>query len=248
LRPPGLSERLVESAKNTVGRLLGGGGEDDTADDGSEDTGQPAAEPEIEIDNAEIIDVYLGSLAVEVRGGSRVVEVSYTSVDPQLAATIVNTLADIYLVNQLEAKFDALKRASAWLNERLATLREQARQSEDAVEQYRAEAGLTQGVQASIVAEQITRLNTELGGARFALSTAQARLDQVRSFANSPAQLESLPEVLDYPVIQQLVQQPSSTDRLWICRRSSASAIPTSSIYGRRRRATGSRSRERSNG
>lgn len=216
LRPPGLGTRLINSATGMVAGLLGQADEgDDAREEVDIDAGDAAAStaPEIEIDIAEIIDIYLGSLDVQVRGGSRVVEVSYTSVNPELAARIVNTLVDIYLVNQLEAKFDALKRASAWLNERLAALREQARQSDEAVQQYRAEAGLTQGVQASIVAEQITRLNTELGAARFAFTTARAKLDQVRSFANSPSQLESLPEVLDYPVVQQLVQQQALLDR-----------------------------------
>jgi succinoglycan biosynthesis transport protein ExoP len=165
------------------------------------------------VDEADIIDTYIESLTVEPRNNSRVVEISYTSKDPKLAASIVNALVDIYLVNQLEGKFDALKRASSWLNERLASLRDQANQSEDAVESYRATAGLTEGAQASIVAEQITKVNVQLSDARAALSAAQAQLDQARAFSNTPAQLESLPEVLDYPVIQQLVQQKALLER-----------------------------------
>jgi capsular exopolysaccharide synthesis family protein len=204
-RNTGGSEAGAADSENDASRAQAGG----TQIGGSNaagDSGPP-------IDEADIIDTYLDSLKVEVRNNSRVVEISYTSRDPKLAANIVNTLIDIYLVNQLEGKFDALKRASSWLNERLASLRDQANQSEDAVESYRATAGLTEGAQASIVAEQITKVNAQLGEARAALSAAQAQLDQARSYANTPAQLESLPEVLDYPVIQQLVQQEAQLER-----------------------------------
>lgn len=197
LREPGLKDRLTEMAYDAGERWLG-------LSLWPSDPGAAEPVPVPVVDNAAIIGEFLSSLDVQVRGQSRVIQVSYTSEDPKLAAEIVNALVDVYLVNQLEAKFDALKRASSWLNDRLNTLREQALQSETAVEDYRAAAGLTQGVQASIVAEQISRLNTEISTARAALSTAQAQLDQVRDFANSPGLLASLPEVLNNTGVQRL--------------------------------------------
>jgi capsular exopolysaccharide synthesis family protein len=201
-----------DGADNTD--TTGAGGHSDGSSSSTESGGSVVGVgSEATFDEADIIDTYLSSLKVEVRNNSRVVEISYTSQDPKLATSIVNTLVDIYLVNQLDGKFDALKRASSWLNERLASLREQADESENAVEAYRATAGLTEGVQASITAEQITKVNAQLSEARAALSAAQAQLDQARAFANTPSQLESLPEVLDYPVIQQLVQQEALLER-----------------------------------
>ncbi len=200
LRMPGLKYRLMELAYDASERWLGLSLRPSTA-------GAAPANPVPVIDNAAIIGEFLNSLEVEVLGQSRVIQISYASEDPRLAAEIVNALVDVYLVNQLEAKFDALKRASSWLNERLETLREQALQSENAVEDYRATAGLTQGVQASLVTEQISRLNAELDVARAALAAAQAKLDQARALAGSPALLASLPEVLNYPGFQRLVQE-----------------------------------------
>lgn len=211
LRPPTAVDRVISFATDLTWRALGTvlGGNDQKISGAAEDSGaeEGMSEPGLEVDQAAVLGEYLSALNVEVRGNSRVLEVAFTSADPELAARVVNTLVDIYLVSQLEAKFDALKRASSWLNERLSSLRDQAIESEDAVENYRAAAGLTQGVQASIVAEQMSKLNAELGEARFALSAAQARLDQVRAVVDSPEQLASLPEVLNYPVIQRLVQE-----------------------------------------
>jgi capsular exopolysaccharide synthesis family protein len=207
LRPPSPTDRAIGFVSGLVQRGVGTLLGEDTAETAEAGAGDTSGEPELEVDQAAVLGAYLSALNVEVRNNSRVLEVAFTSQDPELAARVVNTLVDVYLVSQLEAKFDALKRASSWLNERLSSLRDQAIQSEEAVENYRAAAGLTQGVQASIVAEQISKLNAELGEARFALSAAQARLDQVRAVVNSPEQLASLPEVLNFPLIQRLVQE-----------------------------------------
>jgi capsular exopolysaccharide synthesis family protein len=206
LRPPSAVDRVIGFASDLVRRawFAVAGGNEQGAAEAAEDA---VAEPDLEVDQAAVLGEYLSALNVEVRNNSRVLEIAFTSADPELAARVVNTLVEIYLVSQLEAKFDALKRASSWLNERLSSLRDQAVESEEAVENYRAAAGLTQGVQASIVAEQMSKLNAELGEARFALSTSQARLDQVRAAVGSPEQLASLPEVLNNPVMQRLVQE-----------------------------------------
>jgi polysaccharide biosynthesis transport protein len=210
LRPPNRIDRAIDSvtglAQRGLGTLLSRSDGDATGKTGDDDAGEDLREPDLEVDQAAVLSEYLSALSVEVRGNSQVLEVAFTSEDPELAARVVNTLVDIYLVSQLEAKFDALKRASSWLNERLSSLRTQATESAEAVANYRAAAGLTQGVQASLFAEQISKLNGELSEARFALSSAQARLDQVRAVVNSPERLASLPEVLEYPVIQRLVQ------------------------------------------
>lgn len=211
LRPPTAVDRAIGFASELVQRarviVVGGNVQDAAGGAGDAAAEEGTRGPDLEVDQAAVLSEYLSALNVEVRGNSRVLEVAFTSADPELAARVVNTLVDVYLVSQLEAKFDALKRASSWLNDRLSSLRDQAIESEEAVESYRAAAGLTQGVQASIVAEQMSKLNAELGEARFALSAAQARLDQVRAVVGSPEQLASLPEVLNYPVIQRLVQE-----------------------------------------
>jgi len=42
------------------------------------------------------------------------------------AAQVANAIADSYIVDQLEAKYQTTKRASGWLQDRIAELRNQA--------------------------------------------------------------------------------------------------------------------------
>ena len=58
------------------------------------------------------------------------------------AERVVNALADAYIVERLDEKFEATRNANVWLADRLNTLRQEVQVSEDAVEQYRNANGL----------------------------------------------------------------------------------------------------------
>ena len=68
--------------------------------------------------NAAVIRL-AGKLKVERIGRSMVVEITSQSEDAKLSADIANAVADQYLVDQLDAKFEQTRRANAWLDERL---------------------------------------------------------------------------------------------------------------------------------
>src|SRR5262245_65319113 len=57
------------------------------------------------------------------RSRSYVIAVSVDSAEPKKAKQIVDAITDFYIVDQLNAKFDATKRATEWLDERLGELR-----------------------------------------------------------------------------------------------------------------------------
>jgi hypothetical protein len=59
-------------------------------------------------------------------GMTYVIDIGFTSHDPDKSARLVNALADAYIDDQLDAKFQATRRASIWLQERISELRTQA--------------------------------------------------------------------------------------------------------------------------
>ena len=67
------------------------------------------------------------------------IAVDFTSVSPAKAARIANRTADVYIKDQLDAKLSATAKASGWLGDRLETLRENVRLTEEALEAYRLE-------------------------------------------------------------------------------------------------------------
>jgi succinoglycan biosynthesis transport protein ExoP len=48
-----------------------------------------------------------------------VLDISYASLRPDRAAAVANAIADAYLVDQLDAKYQASRRASKWLQDRI---------------------------------------------------------------------------------------------------------------------------------
>ena len=67
-----------------------------------------------------------------------VIEIEFKSIDPDRAAQIANAVADAFIVDQLEARYQTIRRATAWLQDRLNELRGQASAAERAVVEYKA--------------------------------------------------------------------------------------------------------------
>lgn len=127
----------------------------------------------------EVIERFRGAVRISAVPRTRSLTVSVSAHDPAKAALIANTLADLYIVDQLDAKFEATRHATAWLDQRLAELKTQVARSEAAASAYRARQSLGPGQGRELTAQQIAELNSELISARASLAEAQARAGQV---------------------------------------------------------------------
>ncbi len=102
-----------------------------------------------------------------------ILRLTYYSSDSELAAMVVNKVADEYLNEQLEAKFEATERATSWLNERLNDLRKQVEIAEAAVVAYKSQQAEELGHSTDLLEDQVTNLNGQL-------ITAQAELAGIK--------------------------------------------------------------------
>ncbi|MEO1015990.1 MAG: polysaccharide biosynthesis tyrosine autokinase [Pseudomonadota bacterium] len=149
-----------------------------------------------------------------VRVGSTYgIEIRARSEDPELAAEIANAIANQYLVEQLDAKFDATRRANAWLEDRLSDLREEVSTAEAAIEQYRAEQGLITAGNQTLNERQIGDINAQLVIQQAELSEREARLNAVRQAISGGATAESATEALNSPEINDLRRQQADIIR-----------------------------------
>ncbi len=85
-----------------------------------------------------IIERFLNRLTVRPSKGTRLVDVSYESVDPQLAPLVVNTLGAAFVEHNLRAKWNATQKASVWLEQQLDALRNKLESSERKLQRYAA--------------------------------------------------------------------------------------------------------------
>ncbi|QRM33397.1 Wzz/FepE/Etk N-terminal domain-containing protein [Microvirga sp. VF16] len=113
-------------------------------------------------------------------GKTYLISISYTGANADQSARIVNTYVEAYLTDQLEGKYDSTRRANAWLLARLEELRQQAVDSDLAVQQFRASNNLI-AVGGQLVTDlQLSELNGQLAAARGEVARTGARLDRIR--------------------------------------------------------------------
>jgi len=98
---------------------------------------------------------------------SRLVEISFQSHDPELAAAVVNALADNYIDQSLEVRWQATQKASEWLGQQLDGLKVKLERSEEELQRYARENGLlfletSEGQPEHILDERLRQLQEEL--------------------------------------------------------------------------------------
>jgi capsular exopolysaccharide synthesis family protein len=128
--------------------------------------------------------VFANRLTVKRLGQSYVIQVSFVSLDPKRAADIANAVANEYIVDQLQGKFQAARQAGGWLRDRLHELREQVAAAERAVIEFKIDKSLvsTGGADKRLVHEQqVAELNSQLVIARAQVSEANARLERIQA-------------------------------------------------------------------
>jgi capsular exopolysaccharide synthesis family protein len=164
---------------------------------------------QLEMENA--INIFLAKLHISQVDFSNVIKVSFESTDPKLAAAIVNELPEAYIIGQMEAKLEATKKATEWLSEQLSDLKEKVENSENAVEIYREQHGLTEAEGSRILTTQLAEINRQMVDARVERAQAEVRLQQIKKLQKaSDSRIESSREVMSSSVIQQLRAQEAS--------------------------------------
>jgi capsular exopolysaccharide synthesis family protein len=152
--------------------------------------------------------ILLGKINVQAIDYGDVINITVSSLNPKMAARIANDIPEAYIVDQLEAKFEATEKANAWLTERLRDLEEKVVNSERAVEIYRDEQGLGEDSGPSLLDAQVSELNSQLIIARSQLAEIDARRVQLRRLLEAGSQgVETASEVMSSTLVQELRSQ-----------------------------------------
>jgi capsular exopolysaccharide synthesis family protein len=152
-------------------------------------------------------------LSVEPVRRSRLVQVSFESQDPQLAAKAVNALASNYIQENLESRWEAAQKASEWLSQQLQSFKAKLEKSEDDLQHYAQGNGLLfleteKGGTENIVDERLRQLQDEMTKAQADRYTKESlyRLAEGGEYS-------SLPGVVDNKLIQDLTTRQADLQR-----------------------------------
>ncbi|MGC2856642.1 GumC family protein [Novispirillum sp. DQ9] len=181
--------------------------------EGGESEGLSAAALE-DIEAARIVRAFQGKLTVRPKRRTFVISVRFSSESREKAALIANTVAELYVLDRLEASFTEARQVAGWLGERLESLQKDALAAENAVEQFRSQNDLRPSTgQATISDQQLSELNSRLVIARADLAQKQARRQQAGVLGQARGSVDTSSDVLQSPLIQRLRELEAQKSR-----------------------------------
>lgn len=121
-----------------------------------------------------------GGMTVSRVGRTYVLEISYVSPSATLSGRVARAIADAYLTDKLDSKYEATRRAGTWLQERIEELRQKSLDTDLAVQKFRTANGLVSTGDRLVTDQQLTELNSALIVAQADTAKAQANLSRIR--------------------------------------------------------------------
>jgi capsular exopolysaccharide synthesis family protein len=158
---------------------------------------------------SELVKIFQKRLSVRPIQNSKVLKITFTSKDPDLAARISNMVAEEYISYQMDLKLAAATKANEWLKVRLVELKEKLEASENAISDYVKKNALFESGGRTLDSQQLSEVNSQLIIARSSLAQTEAKYVHLRNlFAKGDTKgMVSSEDVLASPVIQRLRMQ-----------------------------------------
>jgi capsular exopolysaccharide synthesis family protein len=177
----------------------------------------PQAPPSPEALEQALAGAVQGGIEVRPVRNSQLLQISFESHDPRLAAQVPNTLADLYITADMEARLKVRERAMAFLGEQSEALRKKLVASEKALQEFREREKIldVKGLSLGGATREIEQLTSALIEARRKRAEAEAALSQVKGLrvADGTAAVEALPAVLRNPLVQRAKDQEADAER-----------------------------------
>jgi succinoglycan biosynthesis transport protein ExoP len=147
-------------------------------------------------------------LDIKRAGLSYVINISFDSNDARKAADIANEFAEAYIIDQLESKYEVTQRASAWLQDRIKELRQQASSAERSALEFKVDNSIVVDATGRLMNDQqMAELSTQLTLARAQSAEAKARYDRISEVNKSNIPDAGVADSLRNEVIVRMRQQ-----------------------------------------
>ena len=175
------------------------------------------------VDDSSTLGAFRGRLRVELVPNSRILNVHFESADPKLAAMVANTMVQSYIDWNLSLRVKSQQNVSYFLDEQVKEARRKLEASEQALQQYREKYGVAalssqistrsgEGAQ-DISRQKLGQVNAQLIESMKARIEAENHYKNALELERSPDKGESLPEVVNSPVIIALKAQEVQQSR-----------------------------------
>jgi capsular exopolysaccharide synthesis family protein len=164
-----------------------------------------------------VVEKFKKDLKIDLVRNSQLAQISFTAYDKQLSAAVPNTLADVYIENDLEARVAMTEKASRWLRERMGELKTKVDASERALQDFRDREHIvdTKGLALSGVTKQLEELTRSLVEARAKRAEAESAYSLVQQVKAGKAQAgyDTIPAVIRDQLVQKMKEAEGDAER-----------------------------------
>src|SRR6516164_7519884 len=169
-------------------------------------------------------------LLISRAGLTYVMNIGFRSHNPRRAAQVANAVAEAYINDQLDAKYQATRRAGDWMRDRIKELRDQSTNADRAVVDFKVKNNIVAAGGRLMNEQQLSELNTSLIQARALTAETKAKLDRIDEILRSGVEVPdaTVADSLHNEVINKLRSQYLDYSR---------QAAEFSAKYGARHRA-----------
>jgi len=143
----------------------------------------PAAPPTPQERRA-LIGMIKGGLSVSIIPNTRLVEIHYRNNDPKLSTEIANQLVETYADQELQTKFERTQHVSAWLQNRMDDLRQEASDTQRNLAEYQRQHNIVgTDENSNLTTQTLEDISGELDSAEADRITKQARMQEFNSLS-----------------------------------------------------------------
>lgn len=155
-----------------------------------------------------VLNTLYDRMTVTQERDSRIISVQVRSTNPQLAADIANAVANAHVTRRAQLSLSDTAEASTWLRDEIDKLRVRVTDAERAVADFKVNNDLfTGGNNTSLVDQQLSTIATQISAAQERKNTALSRAAVIRGLLDRGQPIDSLNDVRQSPVIQQLSEE-----------------------------------------
>ena len=140
-------------------------------------------------------------LKVKRDAASRLIQVGFSSHNPEFAAQVTNTVAQTFIENTFQTRHNAIMKSSEWLSRQLDDIRAKMETSSKALADYQASVGI-----ADVGDGDKSTYSEHMGELSRQYTTAESDRIQIQALLHNMqnGDPDSLPEVRNNPVVQTL--------------------------------------------
>src|SRR6266849_3586071 len=151
------------------------------------------------------LGAFLGSLSVKRVPQSRLLDVSFESTDPQLAAQILNAHIANFMEENFRSRYDTTAKATLWLTDQLSELKVKVQDSEDARLAYERQHQIWElDDRQNITTQRLNDLNKEVTEAQ----SERMRKEALYEFAKA-GNIDVVPQLREHSTLQELMKKHS---------------------------------------